>query len=356
MKAKNNTALSVFIIVYFYVLKVFGKKVYVENENLVGAENQLDDNLYVLRTTLEKGVGQKVFCYESLTNFDPSKLWSPVTVKISASDDHWLKVRHAASDNLHTIVDNKIQKILGISDSDDIKDLLSNRKSFVFFPPPSILTDCPSIIWSSNLSECTLHLSPFGKSCVSVSVRTPSGRKDPVIFLTTHFAFNINLLFRFIVGMLILVLSHEMSKSKVFQYSAGAIAGCFAGLLLLLLYTLKKKRGVFSSPFLLGSLYFCSMYLGVKNVSARLISSYWEYLLCYFVIAVFIGVLLVRWLRSDPAVKHRVRVLVKWFLRFVGFCFLFQSTFSWYVEILWFFVLLMLYIHHKLGKSKSKEE
>jgi len=329
----------------------------IESEVLADSEKiNANESQVLLKNKMPKGSEYKIFCYDSSSDFDITKIWSPLTVIVTADAESWVRVKHAATDNLHTILDNQVQKLLGISESMDIKDRLVERKSFLFFPKPSIFTDCPSILWSANKSECVLHLSPFGESCISVSSRSFKNNKPGYFTVETSSSYEPKLMYFFMTGMMLFVLSHEMSKSKIFQYSGGALAGMVSGILLTVLFILRKKKGVAASPLILGTAYFGSLYLAIKQYSVTAISGYWEYILVYLALMFFLGLLLTYKLRSDPELKHRTRVIVKWLIRCVGFVFLFHSTFSWYVEAMWFVLILLIYINHKLGKKRAKKE
>jgi len=298
----------------------------------------------------------KIYCYDNPSTPSPLDIWKPVKVEISADPSIWLSVISAATDDLHSVVDNFIQTKLGtIDEKEALEERLMKKGTRGILPTLSFLSGCPPA-WAADRSTCSMWLSPFGRSCIAVKGRMQEkGAKEFTI--NTSSGFERRLVVRLVVGLVLMLLAQPFSKSKMFQYSIGTLLGLAAGVMMIVMFLLgahKANRAkLMSLPLVLGG-WFSIIYFWAKVYFVEVMSNYWEWLMLYMVVSASIGLYCTYRIRADPDSKHRTRVVVKWIIRGIGFYFIYISTFSWYIEAALFAFLLLWYLVYKIKKATQK--
>ncbi|CAM9089695.1 unnamed protein product [Chrysoparadoxa australica] len=294
-------------------------------------------------------------CYQGIGQFNPLKIhyvFSPLTLDIQADGegkDMGIKVQHAAEDDFHAKVEHKILGLLGAGDGvRDVENEVTNVKGGMF--KFDFWSECPAP-WSSDPTFCSLYMPANERSCISVRALKRSGRGQQFT-VEASAPFRTSLLIRGLIGLLLLLLSNQLSKSKIFQYSSGACISMVLGAMIAVLYMGRKK----GSKAVLGSLalgYSAAVVSFMKHYLAKLVAAYWEGVLGYLLLMAAIGLMLTRNLRRNEDRKHTLRVCVKWIVRLVGVVAVYTSTYSSVTQAIYFVVLLVFYIKYAVSKQKA---
>ncbi|KAG5175598.1 hypothetical protein JKP88DRAFT_261635 [Tribonema minus] len=319
----------------------------------------------------------KVLCYDSEANWTPLRalwIWSPVHIAIAASvPDAAIAVRAASEDDLHHAVEGLILRTLS-TDGDNKKAGGVDAQAMVSRPPqrlPSWIPGgalvgalagggggkgCPSL-WSSDRSRCSMYVSAFGRTCLAVraadrrdaAVAPAAGEKFTV---TTTSEFRPELITLAMLGLMVLFMSGEFAKSKVFQYVTGAGLGVTFGALLLVTWVFRKKAARHSALVTAtAAAYAGSLLALIKSQVAQVFASHWELVLAYVIASAALGLFLVRVVRSNPENKHRVRTLSKWSVRLLGVYMVQCSTYSGAMQALYLVALVIVYARYALSKN-----
>ena len=171
-----------------------------------------------------------------------------------------------------------------------------------------------------------------------------------------------NALYLLAAGFFLILSSHELSKSKVFQYSTGMGLFTCAGILFIAAYIFHKIIGKrtdgkvkVSSMSIIGFLalsgsYGASLIYGIRLKMDRFLMTHWEFALGYVVVLSLIGLGVTRGLRAQEYTKHFYTIVVKWCLRFAGCAALYNAYSSPLLSMLCVALLAVLYLVHWLVK------
>jgi hypothetical protein len=167
-----------------------------------------------------------------------------------------IATRAASEDDLHHAVEGMVLRLLNEGSGDatssggvDAEAIVSGAPSrlprwFPLAPVISLLGGagaCPRP-WASDRSTCSLYASQYGRTCVAVSA-AGSARALPTgaaVTVTTSCALRPELLTLLGVAALLLFMSGEFGKSKLFQYAAGAALGVSCGALLAVVAVMRR--------------------------------------------------------------------------------------------------------------------
>jgi len=119
--------------------------------------------------------------------------------------------------------------------------------------------------------------------------------------------------------------------------------------LLLLGNNNKTKNMLVFLFFFIGS-YLAAVIWFLKTNWQLLLLSYWEFIILYIVLFVFLGLLTVRFIRGNEDNKHIFVVIVKWFIRLTGVMLVYQSSSSPLGSMLFIILLFVTYILYSFYK------
>lgn len=288
--------------------------------------------------TIETSGSWQVLCHDGESNLhlitEPYKAWAPLEIVITPSPECALTVRTAEEDSIHRSVSKYLARKLGVEEmpgggEGEETDISDEVTMGVGAGVIGMFLACPHP-WASDKIACVMRVSPFGRSCMAVKPLKKMGLigGGGPITIQTATNFQPNLVVRFVVGLTLIMMAHQLSKSKIFQYTAGASLGIVFSVLLL--FALGFRRQDSRRWFYLagGAVVSCTgaFLTTLKSEASRLLVSKWEIVLTYASISALCGILVTRKIRSDPDVKHRARVTAKWFFRLLGLWMVRSST------------------------------
>ena len=203
----------------------------------------------------------KVFCY-SAPQFNVWRSLSEMRFEVRSASAETVGeadiipfVHGAAEDSLHGIIDahvntgkraqqvpdkNNLLPDLGV---DAIARQRAQRRANMFISPLDLLSECPRP-WAPHNLTCSKYASPFGRSCIAVSVpksrggSTASSTFDVIVTTSTN-GHRICLL---LAGIALLVLAPQLAKSKIFCYTSGVSLSVLLGTVLLLMFVLRRLK------------------------------------------------------------------------------------------------------------------
>ena len=202
----------------------------------------------------------KVFCY-SAPQFNVWRSLSEMRFEVRSVGAETVGeadiipfVHGAAEDSLHGIIDahvkvkraqqvrhkNNLLPDLGV---DAIARQRAQRRANMFISPLDLLSECPRP-WAPHNLTCSKYASPFGRSCIAVSVpksrggSTASSTFDVIVTTSTN-GHRICLL---LAGIALLLLAPQLAKSKIFCYTSGVSLSVLLGTVLLLIFVLRRLK------------------------------------------------------------------------------------------------------------------
>ena len=195
----------------------------------------------------------KVFCYHA-QQFNVWRSLSEVRFEVRSEAGIIPFVHGAAEDSLHGIIDahvkvkraqqvrhkNNLLPDLGV---DTIARQRAQRRANMFISPLDLLSECPRP-WAPHNLTCFKYASPFGRSCIAVSVpksrggSTASSTFDVIVTTSTN-GHRICLL---LAGIALLLLAPQLAKSKIFCYTSGVSLSVLLGTVLLLIFVLRRLK------------------------------------------------------------------------------------------------------------------
>ena len=190
------------------------------------------------------GSSPVLFCYPG-PKFNVWRSWEDVTFEISGSP-FLPKVFGASEDDVHGLLDALIKSYIMGSEA-NVADIISQiekraitRAEYI----PSLfdlLSECPPI-WNSKATECTKVFSPFGRSCIALSVpkNYPPGKAEVKVKAIVAFQQPFPIIM--FIGFILMYLARFFSKSKILWYSSGISASVLFGLVILVVVLCRKVR------------------------------------------------------------------------------------------------------------------
>lgn len=204
----------------------------------------------------------RIFCYRA-PQFNIWRAFHDVSFEVSSQGTVPF-VHAAAEDSLHGIIDKHVKAkrakqaraegtVLPEVGVESIAMKRAVRRKDMLISPVELLTECPRP-WAPHSTVCTKDSSPFGRTCVAVSL--PKSRLGKA----GSSAFNVTVttkweLYRFVmfaVGAALLYLSHTLAKSKIFCYSSGISVSILLGAALLLVLILRRVKAPGAKSFWFG--------------------------------------------------------------------------------------------------------
>lgn len=203
----------------------------------------------------------KVFCY-SAPQFNVWRSLSEMRFEVRSVGAETVGeadiipfVHGAAEDSLHGIIDahvNKGKRAQRVRDKnnllpdlgvDTIARQRAQRRANMFISPLDLLSECPRP-WAPHNLTCSKYASPFGRSCIAVSVPKSRGvsmasSTFDVIVTTSTNGHRICLL---LAGIALLLLAPQLAKSKIFCYTSGVSLSVLLGSVLLLMFVLRRLK------------------------------------------------------------------------------------------------------------------
>jgi hypothetical protein len=304
--------------------------------------------------TLKKGETKK-FCYDHPEDLHIFRFFDKILINIKAVnvDLPWYCIKGISTDDLHTHFQTIVYAIFG---GDKRSNLIAtidplNKGSFL----RDAASSCPNPIYGTDRSECSMSFSTLGTSCATIAV---DQKVDILVEVTRDF--NKQSVFLLAAGLIVLLLASQFSRSKIFQYSTGAISFLVGALVLSFLYVAfnlgrKEKKGsnfMRDSAILLffGGGYGAGLVYLLRENFNTLLLQYWEVTMAYLVVSSCLGLYVTRLIRGNDVSKHSLTTAVKWFLRLIGTMLIYNAFPSPLVSILAVTVLAILYFFHMVGK------
>ena len=154
-------------------------------------------------------------CHAQKAPFNVLSIFNQISIRIDASDNYafpWHAVKGLSSDDFHSNIETIMYEVFGTDDEKDSRRLSSSEFRQSFFR--DIVSACPSPLMSTNRGLCDMSFSPFGEACVQLKTD-----RTVQVTATAERKFNFGLPLKMICGLILLNLSHPLSKSSLFQVS-----------------------------------------------------------------------------------------------------------------------------------------
>ena len=310
------------------------------------------------RFRLVKGESH-IFCVHGDNSLGITNWFSSIKIHVSAEDKvplGWYSVGGVSTDDLHSIVHRWLSSIFGWSHAPDLSSSATSSSSY---PEMSslkfireLVSSCPTP-FSSDTNKCKMSFSPAGRACVRVDAHH-SGYYEVHASRST---FNFHLLRNLVLGFMLNLTAHVISKSKIFQFSAGSALFVLGGMAFLLYYMASGMLGPKVSgmtktflTFSLGLGYWASIVVFVKKHMSVLVLDYWEFVLAYVLVMAAIGLFCMRSLRSNENIKSGLRLGCKWSLRVASMIFIYNSTASPTGSVILLVLKMAMYAYYKVRK------
>ena len=252
----------------------------------------------------------------------------------------YFSVRAISYDDFHEHLTYLLSRFLSKDNSEPSTDKYMPNLSSIDNPFRDLLSACPSL-FSRDKSSCTMSLSTYGTSCVSIS-----SSYESTINILPKVEIKFSMLFHFIVGVMIIIASKEIAKSKYFHYFCGSSFFITLGVLLGVLYLItlmsKKNTSRFFVMMLTITGYGAGFFWFVLKRIKVIIFDYLELFLGYIALMATIGVYFTGRLRSEDN-KTSFRFAVKCMIRFLGLLFLYNSTPSPMASLITVFSTILLF-------------
>lgn len=180
------------------------------------------------------------FCFTAREdNFNIAAIFNQVNIVVKSSEPfNWHSVRGVSSDDFHSVIEEFVfgfflspEEKLKLKAKHNSEDLVFEKTSMV----RDLVSSCPSPL-AYQYNTCNMQFSPYGRACVSIK-----SDKSIHVQIDTFFGFNFRRLLHLLAGLALLILSHTLSKSKIFQYSTGSFLFMIAGLLVIAYIFINRK-------------------------------------------------------------------------------------------------------------------
>lgn len=154
-------------------------------------------------------------CSSQISGFNFGSIFHQLSINVVAPDDYkfpWHSVKGLSTDDFHSNIESSVLAMLGTEEekSRKISPVVEFPQSFV----RDIVSACPSPVFHSERSICSMGFSPFGEACVQLRTDAPVR-----ITATSEKKFNAWLPVNMLCGLGLLYLSQALSKSSLFQVS-----------------------------------------------------------------------------------------------------------------------------------------
>lgn len=154
-------------------------------------------------------------CSSQISGFNLASMFHELSINVVAPNDYkfpWHSVKGLSTDDFHANAESFVLSVFGTEEekSKKISPVVEFPQSFV----RDIVSACPSPVFHSVRSTCSMGFSPFGEACVQLRTDAPVR-----ITATSEKKFNIWLPVNMVCGLGLIYLSQPLSKSSVFQVS-----------------------------------------------------------------------------------------------------------------------------------------
>jgi len=266
----------------------------------------------------------QIYCYTPPFG-NIGHFFNEVSIEVSATEGV-PSVYGASRDDVHGIIDAWIKSQAAGSDFDGAVAVRARNKDD-FATPLDLLHECPPV-WDSNAQACTKAFSPFGPSCVAVTMRKRAQKLTFTVKATSKF--QKALPGAMALGALILWFAKYLAKSKVVWYTSGVSISVGLGLLVLLIFACRKikvpgaNRTGFTIVSAMGYGAVCIRY--VASVLKAAAAKYWQLLAVYCFFFACLGMVHIARVRRSEERKHDFRITVLWAARLLGVTLIVRGT------------------------------
>ena len=195
--------------------------------------------------SIGNGDNPVLLCYPG-PKFNIWRTWEDVTFEVSGTP-FLPKIFGASEDDVHGLLDSLIKHYV-LKDTESITDIVTKierravRRTQYYPAFFDLLTECPPI-WNQSATTCTKVFSPFGRSCVAVSVpRNFFHDKKAEVKVKLTVAYQSSLPFIMFIGFLLMYSARFFSKSKILWYSSGISVSVLLGIVILLIFLCRRLR------------------------------------------------------------------------------------------------------------------
>jgi len=313
--------------------------------------------------TIGPGDSPMLLCYPG-PKFNVWRTWEDVTFEVNGSP-YAPKVFGASEDDAHGLVDHLIKSYL-VDGQESATDLLAKIEKRAiarveYFPSLfDLLTECPPI-WNQKATSCTKVFSPFGRSCISVSVPSNSkaqGKAEVKVKLTVAYREKLPLIMA--MGFALMYISRYVSKSKILWYCSGVSISVLLGIVILTVFLCRKIRipGAGSTGFaVLSALGYGAVWVSQVGAAIKAFAAAnWELLAGYCAVFALLGAYFIRRIRRNEDSKHDFRILVLWCIRAVGAVLVLCATRSSLLGLALLGVCVVVYVLSRLFGGKEPKE
>jgi hypothetical protein len=152
-------------------------------------------------------------CSSQISGFNIASIFHELSINVVAPNDYkfpWHSVKGLSTDDFHANTESFVLSLFGTEDEKarKVSPVVEFPQSFV----RDIVSACPSPVFHSVRSTCSMGFSPFGEACVQLRTDAPVR-----ITATSEKKFNILLPVNMLCGLGLIYLSQPLSKSSVFQ-------------------------------------------------------------------------------------------------------------------------------------------
>ena len=282
----------------------------------------------------------------------------------------WYAVRGISTDDFYSLLKSTIFRYVLRMDEESETSIMKTRDSIEGYGfIRDLFSSCPSPLFGSpQQTKCNMLFSSVGEPCITLdmerSIRQGLRVKAPEVTIKVTQSFNRRGFILLLLGLTLLKMSGELSKSKIVQYIFGAISFTILGFLIIALKVAssfipkgepregdnrKMKLGL-----LLSGIYGASGIYFLKSHLRTMLIVYWEVSLIYMVVMCLTGCGFVYFMRSRAETKHVYRVVGKHLTRGAGLIALYFSSASPLASTLAMIGSLISYVRYKTLKSPKK--
>ena len=294
-----------------------------------------------------------------------------VTVQSNFPMTSWYAVRGISSDDFYGLIKSTIFRYVFRMDEEDEMDIMKTRDSLEGYGfIRDLFSSCPSPLFHTpEQTRCSMAFSSVGEPCVTLdmeeSIRQgPNKVKNPEVTIKVTQNFNRRGFILLLIGLTLLKMSGELSKSKTVQYIFGALSFIIMGFLIISLKVTSKfvtKREPregdnrkMTLGLLLSGVYVSTGIYFLKTHLRKMLIVYWEMSLIYVIVMSLAGTGFVYFMRSHEETKHVYRVVGKHLTRAVGLFALYFSSASPLASTLAMIGSLISYVRYKTLKNPKK--
>lgn len=310
--------------------------------------------------SMGRGDSPVLFCYPG-PRFNVWRSWEDVTFEISGSP-FLPKVFGASEDDVHGLLDALLKSYIA-GNEESVTDIMTkiekraiSRTEYI----PSLfdlLSECPPI-WDSRSTTCTKVFSPFGRSCIALSVpnKSPDGKAEVNVKVKVSFQQTFPAIM--LAGLSLMYLARFFSKSKILWYSSGISVSVLLGLVILVVFLCRKVRvpGAGTTGFALMSTFgYGAVWVSSVGTTIKAFAlANWELVAGYCGVFALLGMYIIHRIRRNEESKHDFRVMVLWSIRSLGAVLVWRATRSNLLALSLLGVSFLFYLVSRLFGSRDR--